>query len=203
MVPDETASEREILATAFGTAHQRGLNGTKLFGLRLQGHSFEFFCKKLAILHPEKLSDRERFERSFGPALYVHLTRQDKVEQAVSYLKAQQTGLWHVASDGSELERLAPHREPRYAHDEIQACFETMTAYDRDWTDWFAREGIEPIRISYDNLSTDPIGTLRFVLECVGLDPAAADGVTPGTSKLADSTNRDWVDRFRNEHGLA
>lgn len=203
MVPDETANGRDILVAAFRTAHQKGLNGTELFGLRLQGHSFEFFCKKLAILHPEKLTDRERFERAFGPTLFVHLTRRDKVEQAVSYLKAQQTGLWHVAPDGSELERLAPHREPRYAHDEIQACVEAMTAYDHDWNDWFAREGIEPVRISYDNLSTDPIGTLRLVLECVGLDPAAADSVTPGTRKLADSTNRDWVERFRTEQGLA
>jgi trehalose 2-sulfotransferase len=197
--PGETADEREILEAAFRAAHHKGRNGTELFGLRLQGHSFGFFCEKLAILHPGKLTDRERFERAFGATLFVHLTRPDKIEQTVSYLKARQTGLWHVASDGSELERLAPHREPRYVREEIQACVETMTAYDRDWNDWFAREEIEPVRVSYDDLSANPVGTLRHVLDRLGLDPAAADGVTPGVRKLADGINRDWVARFRAE----
>ena len=28
--------------------------------------------------------------------------------------KAQQTGLWHIAPDGTELERVAPAQEPHY-----------------------------------------------------------------------------------------
>jgi LPS sulfotransferase NodH len=196
---EETADEREILQAAFRAAHVKGRNGTNVFGLRMQGHSFEFFCEKLAILHPGRLSDRERFQHAFGTTLFLHLTRPDKVDQAVSYLKAQQTGLWHVAPDGSELERLAPHREPRYDGEDIRACVETMSAYDRDWNDWFAREGIEPLRISYDDLSADPIGILRHILDRLGLDQAAADSVRPGVRKLADSTNREWVARYLSE----
>jgi LPS sulfotransferase NodH len=195
-VPEETADEREILKAAFRAAYVKGRNGTGVFGLRMQRHSFEFFCEKLAILHPGRLTDRERFRQAFGSTLFLHLTRPDKIGQAVSYLKAQQTGLWHVAPDGSELERLAPHREPRYDREEIRACVETMSAYDRDWNDWFAREGIEPLRISYDDLAIDPIRTLRHVSDHLGLDEAAADGVTPGVRKLADSTNREWADRY-------
>lgn len=130
------------------------------------------------------------------PQIVLHLTRPDKIGQAVSYLKAQQTGLWHVAPDGSELERLAPHREPRYDREEIRACVETMSAYDRDWNDRFAREGIEPLRISYDDLAIDPIETLHHILDHLGLGQAATDGVTPGVRKLADSTNREWADRY-------
>lgn len=196
IVPEETADEREILKAAFRAAHVKGRNGTGVFGLRMQRHSFELFCEKLAILHPGRSTDRERFRQAFGSTLFLHLTRPDKIGQAVSYLKAQQTGLWHVAPDGSELERLALHREPRYDREEIRACVETMSAYDRDWNDWFVREGIEPLRISYDDLSADPIGTLRHILDHLGLGQAAADGVTPGVRKLADSTNREWADRY-------
>ncbi|HVW56824.1 MAG TPA: Stf0 family sulfotransferase [Rhizobiaceae bacterium] len=199
IVPEEAADEHEILKAAFRAAHVKGRNGTDVFGLRMQRHSFEFFCEKLAVLHPGRLTDRERFRQAFGSTLFLHLTRPDKIGQAVSYLKAQQTGLWHVAPNGSELERLAPHREPRYDREAIRACVETMSAYDRDWNDWFAREGIEPLRISYDDLSADPIETLRHVLEQLGLDQAAVDGVTPGVRKLADGTNREWVARYLSE----
>ena len=74
----------------------------------------------------------------------MYLSRPDKIDQEVSYLKAQQTGLWHMASDGSELERNAPPRGPTYDAAGLKTCFETMARYDHEWNDWFAQEGIEP-----------------------------------------------------------
>ncbi|WP_404401064.1 Stf0 family sulfotransferase [Pelagibacterium halotolerans] len=202
IAPDETAKEPEILKAVFKTAQRKGRDGTDVFGLRMQMHSFRFFCQNLVVLHPGNLTDCERIERTFGRTLFVHLTRADKVKQAVSYLKAQQTGLWHVAPDGSELERLAPHREPLYDGEELRSCVETMTAYDRDWNDWFTQERVKPVRITYDGLSADPIGTLSDILDRLGLDRTAADGVSPGVKKLADSTNQEWVTRFHAEQEL-
>nr|WP_274709134.1 Stf0 family sulfotransferase [Nitratireductor luteus] len=199
VAPEEAATEREVLKAGFRAAVLKGSNGTGIFGLRLQAHSFGFFREKLAVLYPEELSDTERFRRAFGATLFVHLTRPDKIEQAVSYLKAQQTGLWHMAPDGTELERLAPHKEPSYDSNEIQACAETMAVYDDDWNHWFASEGIEPVCITYDDLSADPLEILRYLLDCLGIDRAAADGIEPSVKKLADSTNQDWVARYRSE----
>ena len=34
-------------------------------------------------------------------------SRENKLAQAVSLIKAEQTGLWHIAPDGTELERVA------------------------------------------------------------------------------------------------
>ena len=39
---------------------------------------------------------------------YLHLSREDKLAQAVSDLKAEQSGLWHVFTDGSERETTDP-----------------------------------------------------------------------------------------------
>ena len=95
--------ERELLEAIFRAAIAKGTLGTGIFGLRLQRHSFDFFTEKLAVLYPEHSNDVERFQAAFGRTLFVHLTRRDKVAQAVSYVKAQQTGLWHAAPDGTEL----------------------------------------------------------------------------------------------------
>lgn len=199
IVPRPAASEREVLQSVFRAAMDKGSGDTGMFGLRLQRHSFDFFHEKLALLHPEPESFVARFERCFGSTLFVHLTRPDKVEQAVSYLKAEQTGLWHVAADGSELERIAPHRDPSYDAQAIGAAFEMMSGYDRDWQEFFLREAIDPVRVCYDALAANPAAVVRDVLNRLGLDAAAAAQIAPGTKKIADETSQDWVARFRAE----
>lgn len=194
-------AERETIAAVFAAAIEKGRAGTPVFGLRLQRHSFAFFAEKLALLHPDHRSDVARMEAAFGRTAFIHLTRADKVDQAVSLVRAEQTGLWHRAADGSELERTAPPREPVYDAHAIRAAVEELKVYERDWADWFAREGIEPLRLTYDGLSADPEGTLGDVLEALGLQRTAAHGVVPGVAKLADATNAHWVERFRREQG--
>lgn len=58
------------------------------------------------------------------------------------------------------------------------------------------------MRISYDDLAADPTRVLRRILDRLGLDIAAADGVTPSVRKLGDGTNLAWAARFRGENGL-
>lgn len=201
LVPDEAATEREVLSEIFAAAIAEGSAGTGMFGLRLQRHSFDFFSQKLAVLHPNPPSGQQRFQAAFGHTAYLHLTRRDKVAQAVSYVKAEQTGLWHAAPDGSELERLSPPQAPAYAPDKIAAQVEEMTAFDRQWESWFEAERLAPLVLTYEALSADPVGTLKRVLEHLGLNPEAAAGVEPGVAKLADEISKDWVARFRAERG--
>ena len=200
--PEAAASEREVVGACIQAAQSRGCSDNGIFGLRLQRPSFAFFFSRLALVHPGALSDRDRFEGVFGRTLFIHLSRTDKVEQAVSCLKAEQTGLWHVAADGSDLERVGPPRAPEYDGQKLQAWVEAMTGYDRDWNAWFDAEAITPVRIAYDELSADPNGSVRRVLRAVGLDPSAADRVSPSIRKMADDTNRDWAARFRTEAGV-
>lgn len=201
--PDPSASEREVLQTIFRTAIAEGSLETGIFGLRLQRHSFDVFTQKLAVLHPHASSDAARFRAAFGRTLFIHLIRRDKIEQAVSYVKAQQSGLWHAAPDGTELERLSPPQTPVYDAAAIRAAVETMTADDRDWNDWFVREGLDPLHLTYEALSASPLETLRQVLDRLGLDRATATGLAPSVKKLADGTNQDWATRFRSELGIA
>ena len=126
---DPSASDRELLEAIFRTAIAKGTLDTGIFGLRLQRHSFDFFIKQLLVLYPGRSNCVECFQAAFGQTLFVHLTRRDKVAQAVSYVKARQTGLWHAAPDGTELERLSPPQKPAYDASEIRTCVEEMTAH--------------------------------------------------------------------------
>lgn len=197
--PSDGASPREVMSDVIRAAIARGRGASALFGLRLQRHSAPHFLAQLSTLHPELSSDRARLEASFGRIAFLHLHRPDKLAQAISYLKAQQTGLWHRAPDGTELERLAAPAEPRYDSAAIQSRIDEFTAFDRAWRSWFASENIEPFRIDYDELAAAPRATLTRTLAFLGLDPAAASGVDPGVAKLADATSEEWAARFRSE----
>ena len=192
----EGAAERDVLAAIFGAARATGTGDTGLFGLRLQRPSFAFFMQKLAVLHPGLSSDIERFEAAFGTTLFIHLTRPNKLAQAISLVKASQTGLWHMAPDGTELERLSVPKEPVYDGDEIARQLAELTSLDQGWKDWFAGENIEPLRVTYDELSAGPANVLAQILEQLGLDRQAARGISPGVAKLADETSRSWTERF-------
>jgi LPS sulfotransferase NodH len=202
LTPDPAQSDLAALETVFSTVRERGTAGTGIFGLRLQRHSVEFFMKKLADLHPQFASDSERIEAAFGPTQFIHLTRPDKISQAVSFVKARQTGLWHQAPDGTELERLSEPQDPVYNRDDLRETHDLFLKYDQDWTDWFAKENITPYRITYDQLSAAPQETLKGVLKVLDADPRAAEGADPGIAKLADATSRDWVKRFKTDFEL-
>ena len=166
-----------FLRSVVRAAVRAGTGETGVFGLRLQRHSFDVFMEQMALLHPEHGTDAARIEAAFGRTLFIHLTREDKVAQAVSLLRAAQSGLWHRAPDGSDVERLPPEGEPGYDGRELRARYEELCRYDRDWECWFRAMGIAPVRIGYDALAADPGGVLRAVLGALGADVTAAAGV--------------------------
>ena len=102
------SSRREALRTVLIAARTRGTGDTGVFGLRMQRGSLGYFLQQLDALHPDLTSDVERIGAAFGLTVFVHLSRPDRLGQAISRVRAEQTGLWHRRADGTELERLAP-----------------------------------------------------------------------------------------------
>ncbi len=177
-------------------ALREGEGRTGVFGMRLMRENVRDMSARLGTLYPALTLDRPRIEAALGPTAYIHLSRSDKVRQAVSYVKATQTGLWHMAPDGTELERLKPPQEPVYDFDEIQRTLLAFERYDAEWPDWFTAHNIDPHHVTYEAIASDPAIVLAGILDHLGLDPRLADGMTPGVAKLADQISDDWVARF-------
>lgn len=189
----EEAFERTYLEAV----RRAGAAQTGIFGLRLMWSSVAELSARLSLIHPDPLDDAERFELAFGKPLYIHLSRQDKVAQAISLLKAKQSGLWHRAADGSERERLAPPAPPAYDADRLAGLVEELETDDAAWNGWFSRFGIEPLRLTYEGLAAAPQAVLAQVLSALALDARIAASVGARTVKLADATSLEWAHRFR------
>lgn len=193
--PSETEAARAVFARALA----RGRAGGDLFALRLQRASAPHFLQRLEALHPGPRTDVARIEAAFGPTRFIHLSRADRLGQALSRVRAEQTGLWHRNADGSELERLAPPAPPRYDRAAIARAMEEAEALDAAWTAWFSRENLAPLRLDYAELARDPQAVLAQVLSFLGLDPALAATVEPPTARLADAETARWRRRFETE----
>ncbi len=198
----EFASRKDAIQAVFKAARARGRGNTDIFGLRMQRGSFDYFLQQLELLLPGRMGDVERIEAAFGPTLFIHLSRSDRLDQAISLLRAEQTGLWHRRSDGTELERTGPPRDAHYDAEAIARHMRELSVLDEAWERWFEREALQPLRVRYDVLSDDPQKVLAKILSSLRLDPSIARFVETPTAKLADAENQQWRRRFQAEGGL-
>lgn len=195
------SSEQEALRAVFNAARVKGTGNTGVFGLRLQRGSFDFFMEQTAVLFPGLESDLDRIQAAFGKTLLIYLTRPNKLDQAISLVKAAQTGLWHMAANGTELERVSEPQEPKYDADVISDRLSDLSELEGAWRTWFAGENLHPLEIKYDDLSSDPQKVLGSILNELGLETTVARNINPPTTKLADETSRNWASRFLAERG--
>ncbi|MEJ8572883.1 Stf0 family sulfotransferase [Microbaculum marinum] len=176
-----------------------GRGDTAIFGLRLMKENLHELSEILDRIHPGLASDRSRFERAFGKVLYVHLFREDKLAQAVSYVKAEQTGLWHVAPDGTEIERIGPPRDPKYDFERIRREVVKLESFDAEWSTWFHQQAIEPLRIGYERLAADPAAALLRICEALDIPLPRPGDIRAGVARLADETSLEWMRRYRQD----
>lgn len=179
-----------------------GKGGTDIFGLRLMWETLPDLTAMIDNVYPGHRTDRGKLAAAFGDVLYIHLKRENKLAQAVSMVKAEQSGLWHVAPDGREIERLAPPSDPIYDYDRIAKKLAELNAFDAAWADWFTAQEITPLAIGYETLSRNPADSAARICDALGVPAPAPGTLKPGTAKLADAINRDWIDRFRKDAGL-
>ncbi|MGE0280921.1 MAG: Stf0 family sulfotransferase [Rhizobiaceae bacterium] len=174
-----------------------GTAETGMFGLRLMWGTVAELRQRLRIIFADAADDAALFEKAFGEVSYIYLKRLDTVAQAISRLRAEQSGLWHRSADGSDRERAAPSAPETYSADLIASLVREAETDNLNWNAWFAAQGIEPLRLTYEELSAAPQTTLATVLKALGQNPAIAASISVQTAKLADATSREWAERFR------
>ena len=176
-----------------------GTNGTSVFGMRLMWDNLNDLSKRLDSFYPALPSDSARFAAAFENPVYLYLSRKDKVAQAVSHLKAEQTGLWHVFANGEERERLKPGLPPTYDFKQLLNLVDQAEQADALWKTWFVKQQIEPIRLSYEILCEQPQLIVGSILSRLDLAGERANRLTPKTAKLADNESDQWIARFKAE----
>jgi trehalose 2-sulfotransferase len=134
----------------------------------------------------------EALTACFGPPDWVHVTRADKVAQAVSLWRALQTRAWSAAD--------APETLPVYNARAIDHLRNQLIEQDASWQAWFAAKAIRPLVVEYERFAADHTATLRGVLAHLGLEVERIPD--PPMDRQGDARSDRWVARFNEEKEL-
>lgn len=152
------------------TKHRTLPNGW--FGVNVQGTHLKHFAKM------EKHFSGARFH-------YVHLVRQDEIAQAVSYDIAFRSKQW-----SSEFES---HSHVRYSFPRILRKLRAIQNQNALIRSYLMARGVSFQTITYEDLVTDPEGTLRS-LPCITSDQELA--LAPPLRRQSGDRSTRWKQRF-------
>jgi len=161
---------------------------------------------KLMVSHLTMLADRgvlpqERrldalLERFGGDTLVIRLLRGDKLRQAISLMKARQTGKWGVLKEAKG--------EAKYSYDELAKIIVQLVKWEAQWERELESSGITlAMDMTYEQLLPRREETLLEIARRLELpDPegivANREREDVKLTRQADSLTEEWFSRFAN-----
>ncbi len=184
----------DYVAAALG--HGRTTNG--VFGAKLMWGTLQELIDKLTGVAPEPAGgDVGVLTRTFGATTFVYVRRDDVLAQAVSWLRAEQTGTWYIGGNTEISGDGDTGGAPRYDRQQITELIRTIDEHNAAWRAWFASVGIQPYEVRYEALAADPVAVTHGVLDFLGLQLPAGHAIVPRHRRQADALNQQWTARYR------
>jgi LPS sulfotransferase NodH len=124
---------------------------------------------------------------------FVYLTRDDLLGQAISWARALQTEQYRSTQPAK---RLAV-----YDADLIRSRLMMIVRECAQWEAFFARTGIEPLRIVYERFLEDRSSYMGRVANLVAVENPVVDQRKVDLVIQRDAVTEQWKQRFRAENG--
>lgn len=134
------------------------------------------------------------FSAWYPEARYVHIVRRDLLAQAISLHKARSSGRFYTQ---------APELRPAtYDAGRIAAYVARLALDNAAWHAYFARTGIVPLSIDYEDAVPDPAAAVRAIAAHLEVEvPASAIRDEGYVFKMSDPVSAEWRHRFLAERG--
>jgi LPS sulfotransferase NodH len=130
----------------------------------------------------------------FPCAPCVWLTRDNKLEQAVSWHRAQSSGLWHRTDTAQ------PQRPFDFCVEEALSFYDEILRREALWQNYFATREVKPFVLTYETLCHDPLASVRAIASYVGIDSTSIVHVQSPLRIVRDKQTTEFVRRI--EHAL-
>jgi LPS sulfotransferase NodH len=135
----------------------------------------------------------EVYDKVLPGVHYVWVRRRDHVRQAVSWVKAAQTGIYRTDYDNAR----EPLQEPEFDFKFIDSLRGLIVEGEAGWGGHFKSSGHPPAEVFYEDLVASFHDTISRVLEFCGLSVSGRhEGGALPVKKLADGINDEWVARY-------
>lgn len=142
----------------------------------------------------EAVSQQIRWTEVLPNLHFVHLRRRDVLGQALSRVRALQTRRWRSTLPG--------RGDAHYDGEAILDALRLTVIQDARWEMFFARNGIAPLRLVYEDALESVTATVVAVADLVKLGPRPVPA--PRAIEVAvqrDAQTQDWRVRFLADYG--
>ncbi len=124
----------------------------------------------------------------------VVMGRDDLLDQAISLARAKQTlqyRSYHAAT-----------REAVYDAAAILAALQELASSEARWRMYFARNNLQPLRLSYESFTAAPQAAVRAVAALVGVELATVPAADSTPMRIQrDAMSQEWRERYLREEG--
>jgi len=128
------------------------------------------------------------------PALhFVYLSRDDLLGQAISWTRALQIEQYRSTQRATG--------DAIYDGDLIRSRLMAIVRERSQWDAFFARTGIQPLRITYERFLEDRSGHVGRIADLVGVENPVIDERRIDLAMQRDAVTEEWRQRFRAENG--
>jgi LPS sulfotransferase NodH len=165
-----------------------------VFGMVVMWSYFERMLQMLEEIPAYRnLNAAQLLAAAFGQPKYIWMRRRNRVEQAVSWAMACQTGVWaQKAEEKPQLRAI-----PRFDFKVIDEWCNRIAAHEEGWANYFRKNQIEPLVLFYEDVVTSHRAAAERVLEFLGLRfPPGMKIPAPTVEKQATRTSDDWTARY-------
>jgi trehalose 2-sulfotransferase len=187
-----------------GAALANTMTGNGVFGAKTHWYQLEWFVGELRALpgaDPDA-TDEALIAQWLPRPHYVHLHRDDTVRQAISYYRASYSDRWfHLAEedqgtgDGRFIRPVPMPEKPDWGH--IRFLEDAVISHEQEWSDFFARSGIVPLEVRYEDMVEEQDQTLRRVLDFLGAElPPGTPLPEPRLKKQADEQTERLAEEY-------
>ena len=132
-------------------------------------------------------------EHAFPNLHYVWLTRRNKVRQAVSHVKAVQTGIWVEGRPRNAAEE----KTPQFDFEAIDREVQEIVMQEASWQEFLSAAAIRPFVVVYEDFVDTIQETVEAILRFLGVPTSTTpSGVAPNMQRQADALSDEWVERY-------
>jgi LPS sulfotransferase NodH len=150
---------------------------------------------KLFPSHLERAARDVHLWEFFPEPVFIRVSRNDLLRQAISLARAWQTKKWvsHWKGNGAQ---------PTYSKQDIDQALLNITNENAQWDRYFARNQITPLMVQYEDLQRDAGRIVRDIAERAGVTLTTAPSIDDSPLRIQrDSLTEQWRDKFIAEDG--
>ncbi|MEL7344719.1 MAG: Stf0 family sulfotransferase [Pseudomonadota bacterium] len=130
------------------------------------------------------------------PDKVVLVSRRDRLAQAISLAKARATGSFSSDAMSDVV--------PRYDYLRISTALKQIRDQDAQWRTLCSVMKVRPFEVVYEDLVSDPAGSVTSVLEYLGIELDRLPEIAKARRKVQrDGVNEDWRARFASDYRSA